>query len=138
MPLKSIASGLVTPIASIIEKAVKDKDLSAQINADIFKEIITVEGNYTQEVASVIRAEANSQSWLARNWRPLMMVWFGVLLGTYWFGYAPEYLRARPELMTELFSLLKIGIGGYIVGRSGEKIAKTLSDNGGVKKVLGN
>jgi len=37
---------------------------------------------------------------------------------------APDYLVNNSELVTELFALLKIGIGGYVVGRSAEKIAK--------------
>jgi len=136
--LKSIAQGLTKPISDIIEKAVKDKDLSAEINRDIMLEIISAEKDYTAEVASIIRAEANSQSWLARNWRPLMMVWFGILLGLYFFGFAPDYLLENPPVMDELFALLKLGIGGYIIGRSGEKIVTTLSQNGGIKQALGN
>ena len=136
--IKSIVSGLAEPIANIVGKAVKDKDASARLNAEILQTILNVESDYTKEVASVIKAEANSQSWLARNWRPMMMLFFGGLLGSFWFGFAPEYVQERPELTEELFSLLKLGIGGYIVGRSVEKTAKTLSDNGGIKNVLGN
>jgi hypothetical protein len=47
------------------------------------------------------------------------------LIGLYFFGFAPEYLVENPEIVKELFNLLQIGIGGYIVGRSGEKIASS-------------
>jgi hypothetical protein len=36
-------------------------------------------------------------------------------------------LLATP-LRDEAWSLLQIGLGGYVVGRSGEKLAKTLKD----------
>lgn len=138
MAIKSIIAGLTQPIADIIGKAVKDKDLGAKLNAEIFQAILSVEVDYAQQVASVIKAEANSESWLASNWRPLTMLSFVVFLGSYWFGFAPEYMQNNPELMDSLFDLLKIGIGGYIVGRSVEKTAKTLTDGGGIKSVLGN
>jgi hypothetical protein len=34
---------------------------------------------------------------------------------------------AIPELENEFWELLKIGIGGYVVGRSAEKIAKSVT-----------
>ena len=49
-----------------------------------------------------------------------MMIWFAALLGMYWFGFTPENLTQ--DTINQLFLLMQIGIGGYIVGRSGEKI----------------
>lgn len=76
----------------------------------------------------VIKAEANGESWLQRNWRPLMMIWFGILVGGYWFGYTPELLS--DEAVLSLFGLIKLGLGGYVLGRSAEKITKEISGSG--------
>lgn len=47
------------------------------------------------------------------------MLSFLGLLFLYWFGVQPENM---PEsVLLAVFDLLKIGIGGYIVGRSVEK-----------------
>jgi len=110
-----------------IDKFIADKDLKETLKADFamaamngdLKEFETI----INAQAGIIMAEA-SGTWLQSSWRPLTMIWFSVLLGMYWFGFAPEYLVENPSTVDQLFDLLKIGIGGYIVGRSGEKMMK--------------
>lgn len=75
--------------------------------------------------AQVIYAEATSSSWLARNWRPLMMTFFAILVGARWFGYTPPNMS--PAELIEVYNLLQIGMGGYIGGRSLEKIVQSLN-----------
>ena len=132
--LTKILAPFIEPVAAIVNKAVKDKDLAAKINHDIFTQLMSAETTHMKEAASIIRAEANSESWLTSNWRPLIMIWLGVLIGLYWFGFAPDYLVESPATVQDLFDLLKLGIGGYIMGRSGEKIVKTIAESGGLKK----
>jgi hypothetical protein len=42
---------------------------------------------------------------------------------------APLFNLTTPELEIEFWELLKIGIGGYVVGRSAEKISKNVTFN---------
>jgi len=81
-----------------------------------------------------VQAEANGESWLQRNWRPLTMVWFSALIGGYWFGYTPDNLSE--EAVLSLFGLIKLGLGGYVIGRSAEKITKEISGSGLLGKIL--
>jgi len=81
-----------------------------------------------------VQAEAKGESWLQRNWRPLTMVWFSFLVGAYWFGYTPEKLSDAAVL--SLFGLIKLGLGGYVIGRSAEKITKEISGSGLLGKML--
>ena len=81
-----------------------------------------------------VQAEANGESWLQRNWRPLTMVWFSALIGGYWFGYTPDNLSE--EAVLSLFGLIKLGLGGYVIGRSAEKITKEISGSGLLGKML--
>ena len=81
-----------------------------------------------------VQAEATGDSWLQRNWRPLTMVWFSLLVGAYWFGYTPEKLSDAAVL--SLFGLIKLGLGGYVIGRSAEKITKEISGSGLLGKIL--
>lgn len=83
--------------------------------------------------AQVVTAEANGESWLQRNWRPLMMIWFGVLVGGYWFGWTPQNLTENTVLA--LFDIIQFGLSGYIVGRSAEKITKSMSGSGLLSKL---
>jgi len=137
MGVSSILRIISGPVSEIINKAVKDKDLAVKLQHDIVQELIASESSYISEVSSIIKAEANGDSWLQRSWRPLTMLFFASLLGMYWFGYAPDYLVNSPKTVEDLFDLLKLGIGGYIFGRSGEKMVRTIAENGGIRKALG-
>ncbi len=75
--------------------------------------------------SAVVSAEAKGESWLQRNWRPLLMVVFAFLLVCTWFGLFSS--RIGPDLQMELLNLVKWGMSGYIVGRSAEKIAGKVS-----------
>jgi len=72
-------------------------------------------------------------NWLQRNWRPILMVIIMlILLNNY--IIAPYVMLFFPksalvlELPPALFTLLTIGVGGYVIGRSAEKIKGV--DNG--------
>lgn len=66
-------------------------------------------------------------NWLQRSWRPLVMLIFASILVAKWFGWTDPSIDISLEI--ELMSLLKIGIGGYIAGRSLEKISGTVTKN---------
>jgi len=44
-------------------------------------------------------------------------------------GIAPMFDLPNEVLDTNFWSLLEIGMGGYIIGRTGEKIADKLTEN---------
>lgn len=92
------------------------------------------EAQREQAVAKIITAEATSGYWLAAVWRPLLMVFFAILIGARWFGYVPPNM-SEAELL-EVYGLLKIGIGGYIGGRSLEKILNGLSLGKALQKYI--
>lgn len=77
------------------------------------------------ETKDMVLTEAQGESWLQRNWRPLLMLWFAFLIGAYLFGFTAPGLT--PEAITAMFDLVQIGVGGYVIGRSGEKIVSTLA-----------
>jgi len=79
---------------------------------------------------NIIIAEAQSQSWLARNWRPILMLTIVAIIANNFvlFPYLSLF-TTKVRMLTlpdHLYALLKIGVGGYIVGRSAEGVAKTL------------
>lgn len=77
--------------------------------------------------AGVVTAEIKSDSWLAKNWRPMtMMVFVFIIFNNFVLApYANAIFGAGtlPILDTppDLWALIKIGLGGYVVGRSVEK-----------------
>lgn len=72
----------------------------------------------------IIRTEAASQHWLAANWRPLLMLTFGGLIVARWFGLAAPNLSEAEYLA--LWDIVELGIGGYVVGRTVEKVAPSV------------
>lgn len=126
-PIWNVLSGLVTPVTTLIDKMHTSDEEKLKIQAEMFKlqteitgRVMDYEKQLLEAQSSIINSEAKGDGWLQRNWRPLMMVWFAVLLGLYWFGYTPPNMSE--EVIKSLFSLLELGIGGYVIGRSAEKI----------------
>lgn len=105
-----------------------------QLQAAHEESLVKMNLDYQTAVANAqagnIQAEAKSESWLASNWRPILMLSFtAIVVVNYlvipiaqWFGVTKPPLDLPPDM----WALLKIGVGGYIVGRSGEKIARSL------------
>ena len=84
----------------------------------------------TELQASVVIAELQSGAWLAQNWRPITMLTFVFIIANNYilYPYLSLFWGEAPvlEIPPDMWGLLKIGLGGYVVGRSGEKIAKAL------------
>ena len=114
------AFDLVDNLHTSDEERLEFKVALSQIEADLKQVGYDYDKELAAARASIIIAEAQSQSWLARNWRPIIMLMFGTLIMLIATGLMDvEALAAVPE---QLWRLLQIGIGGYIVGRSAEKI----------------
>lgn len=109
-------------IGTIVDRAIPNKDQAEKLKAELTRQVLLLNQQELQSASSIILAEVKGDSWLQRNWRPGLMVWFAILVGMYWFGFTPENLS--PEAIQNLFTLVQIGVGGYVVGRSGEKIVR--------------
>lgn len=75
--------------------------------------------------AEIVKTEAASEHWLAANWRPLLMLTFGGLIVARWFGWAAPNLSEAEYL--KLWSIVELGISGYVIGRSAEKVLPTIA-----------
>ena len=77
---------------------------------------------------SIIMAEIGKGSWLTTNWRPIIMLMLGWIV-FYFYFVSPVFDTPRIVLPDKFWELLKIGIGGYVAGRSLEKIADKVTQN---------
>lgn len=75
--------------------------------------------------AEIVKTEASSEHWLAANWRPILMLTFGALIVARWFGWAAPNLSVEEYL--KLWDIVELGIGGYVIGRSAEKVVPALA-----------
>ena len=131
MGFLSFLSAAVQPITSLIDDLHTSDEEKGQLQLEFQKvtneitgKVIALESQLLESKTSIIVAEAKSQSWIARNWRPITMLTFLVLVVMDSFGYL-----ANP-LAPEAWTLLQIGLGGYVTGRSIEKIAPALMSKG--------
>lgn len=76
--------------------------------------------------ADIVKTEAASSHWLAANWRPVLMLTFGGLIVARWFGLAAPNLSEAEYL--KLWDIVQLGLGGYVIGRSVEKVVPALAD----------
>lgn len=111
---------------AIINKFIPDPAAKAKAQQDWLemdsKERLTVLGAQ----AGIINTEAASTHWLAANWRPLTMLTFTALIVARWFGFAAPNLSEAEYL--KLWDIVQLGLGGYVVGRSVEKIVPAIAD----------
>jgi hypothetical protein len=114
------ASDLIDNLHTSTEEKLTLKNQMAVIQNDMHSKIIDYETKLLASKTSIITAEANGQSWMQRNWRPLTMLTFLGLVVCDSFGWLANPLAA------EAWTLLQIGLGGYVAGRSGEKIVSQL------------
>jgi hypothetical protein len=115
------------PIMSIIDKVIPDpqakqaaqlKFLELQQSGELAQ--LDAEVRMRLAAADIVKAEAQGESALQRNWRPVLMLTFGGLIVARWLGWSAPNL-AEDEVL-KLWDIVQLGLGGYVIGRSAEKI----------------
>jgi hypothetical protein len=128
------------PLSKIIDSYIGDLELRRKIKAELDHALLEDFGTLITAQRDAVIAEVTSESWLTRSWRPLLMVvLMGFLILCGLFLPCAELLlshriafRPRWDLLPpQLWDLIYIGIGGYVGGRSIEKIAATVTGSQG-------
>ena len=133
--------GAVAPLAKIlfstIEKSVPDKDLQEKLKAQLQTQLLQSNTAELQAAAKIIEAEAKA-GWFASSWRPLLMyVLIFILVWNYILGPVVKIFTGAVisfELPGDVWGLLQIGLGGYVVGRSAESVARTIANKPAANK----
>lgn len=121
--------GIVSPITKLVDSlhtsegeklAIKAELLRAQTEfaakaLDYEKRLFEVQGD-------IITTESKADSWLTRSWRPLTMMTFVGLVVWFYMGKTFNWPTPDDLFVGELFGLIKLGLGGYVIGRSVEKV----------------
>ena len=132
--ITGFVSNIIGPVASLIdslhtsdeEKLIMKAKLM-EIEKDTISKAIDFEETLINAKRDIIVAEAQGESWLQRNWRPILMLVCVIIVANNYivFPYLhlvfPESVMML-ELPDWLWKLMMLGVGGYIAGRSGEKI----------------
>jgi hypothetical protein len=114
------AADLIDELHTSEEERLNQKGRLLEVQAAVIDQALSYEKEMFTAKAKIVEAEASSESILAANWRPVVMLTFTALV------VADSFGLAAVDLADQMWSLLQIGLGGYVVGRSGEKITKSI------------
>jgi len=121
------AAKLVDDLHTSGEEKLALKAKLLEIQTGVITKSIELEKASLEARSSIIMAETQSDSWLTKSWRPILMLSLAASVLAYWFGLTPTDpatgLSTIPlELANRMFSLVQIGVGGYVASRGAEKI----------------
>ena len=131
--IAAIVTGAFKPISDIIDSLHTSKEEKAAAKLAMINAQGALQNELIGYQKDIIIAEATGESWLQRNWRPIIMLLFGSLLawnyvvaplGTWLAAMFAGPAFPALEMPPEFYTLLTVGIGGYIGGRSTEKAIK--------------
>lgn len=116
-PITSVADA----VSGLVERLTLPAREKKQLEADVLRLLLKREKEVLRVRAALLQEEGKG-NWLQRSWRPLVMLTFAavILIGTF----------TNISILSDtsrFWDLLEIGLGGYVVGRSGEKILMTLA-----------
>jgi hypothetical protein len=111
--------------SKVIERLWPDQTQQDVAKLELLKMQRTGELSEFMAAADIVKTEAQSESWLASSWRPILMLTFGALIVARWFGWAAPNLTEAEYL--KLWSIVELGLGGYVIGRSAEKIIPSMA-----------
>ena len=124
---------LTTVVPSLIDKLFPDESKANEAKLKLLElqqsgALAELEAKAKLALAGAenVKTEAASSHWLAANWRPITMLTFCGLIVARWFGWAAPNLAEAEYL--KLWSIVEFGLGGYVVGRSVEKVAPAIAE----------
>ncbi len=132
--LASLLGGPIVNSVTELVKGFQERQMTeAEMRAEVEKAVLDTITNVTKSQADVIMAETQSEDWLTRNWRPIVALtaffsyWYVVVLypHLYAWGIMPQ-LGFGEVGLENLFYLAVVSVGGYVGGRTVEKVTRTI------------
>tara|TARA_R110002050_G_scaffold49191_3_gene114454 strand:- start:525 stop:920 length:396 start_codon:yes stop_codon:yes gene_type:complete len=122
--LSWFTTGVIGEVGKVIDNLFTSDEERIKAKNKVFKVLQEQQLELQRLQTEIIVTEANG-NWLQRSWRPILMLCFGFIV-MYVKFIAPLFELPIPPLENEFWDLLQLGIGGYVVGRSAEKISKNI------------
>ena len=124
-----LTGGVIKEVGNVIDKFTTTKEEKLEANRQIQIILETAEANAQREVTSRWESDMNSDSWLAKNIRPMVLVYLTFIFTLLAFtdGNIGEFKIAK-EYIPIIQTLLVTAYGAYFVGRSWEKGKKIMNN----------
>ena len=124
--IQALIPALAPILSRVAGNLFPDPEAKAKAEAEMALALMANQKELEQAAANIIKAEASSTNWLASSWRPIVMLTFAGLIVARWFGWAAPNLSESEYL--KLWSIVELGLGGYVIGRSAEKIIPGIAE----------
>lgn len=125
-----LITALAPLVSDIVKEAIPDADKKAEAENRVRLALLENSAQIEASASQIVLAEAKSEHWIAAAWRPILMLTITAIVAwNYLIGplvQAAIGVDILLDLPDEMWNLLLVGVGGYTLGRSGEKIAKTM------------
>lgn len=108
---------VVGAVGEIVDRLTLPAREKKQLETELLRAFMEWEKRVMEGKTAMLAEEARG-NWLQRSWRPLVMLMFAVIVLAGAFTNLPIL-----EDTSRFWDLLEIGLGGYVIGRSGEKMA---------------
>lgn len=129
MKIFKFIGDILNPVSKMVDDLHTSEEERLGVKTKLFElqtqmtmKVMEYETKLLDSKTKIITAEAQGASWLQRSWRPITMLVFLGLVVADAFGWT-EF-----RLAEEAWTLLQIGLGGYVVGRSVEKVAPKITE----------
>jgi hypothetical protein len=119
--IAALLPALVPILGKALGNLIPDATARAQAEAEVAKQLLASSAELERAAGEIVLAEARSEHFLAACWRPILMLTFGALIVARWLGYSAPGISEAEVL--KLWDIVQLGLGGYVIGRSAEKIA---------------
>jgi hypothetical protein len=119
--------GVGNAVSGVLDKVITNDDERLEAKQKIMNEVQEF-GSSLIEAQKEIMVTEMKGNWLQRSWRPIIMLAFGFIV-IYEYFISRAFGLPQADLPANFWSLLEIGLGGYVIGRSAEKIVTQFTDN---------
>jgi hypothetical protein len=120
LPVALLAGPLMDIAGKAFDRIFPDKQAAALAKLELLK--LTQQSDFEEWAtkADIVKTEAQSDNWLTAAWRPIVMLTLTGLVVARWFGFSAADMSPDEYMMA--WKLIQLGLGGYVIGRSAEKI----------------
>ena len=118
--IMGVLQSVIREIGDIVNRLSVSSKEKQKIQEEIQSLVYRYKSELVREQAAAVGEEARG-NWLQRSWRPIVMLAFASVILS---GMFVESTLLSDS--SRLWDLLEIGLGGYVIGRSGEKVTESL------------
>jgi len=124
--LDFLKSNTVDAVGKVLDTVITNDDEKLKAKKELTEVVLNSLNDIAKVQGDVIKTEMQGNT-LQKSWRPVMMLTFGVILVCKWFGWTDASIPDVLEL--KLMDIIELGLGGFVVGRTVEKVAGTVTQN---------